>query len=67
MIVIFGLLEDDFFDAFLREQAVWGSMSKYLMQNDSVCRPWEKGTGHYIAYLIPVNINQSMFWLSFRP
>ena len=66
-IVISGLLEDYFFYAFRREQAVWGSVSKYPVQNDSVRRVWEKGMGHYAAYLMPVNIPQGTIWLSFGP
>jgi len=42
-------------------------VSKYVVQNDSVCIMWEKGMSHHVAYLIPTNIPQGMIWLSLRP
>ena len=60
--VILGPLEDDFSYAFLREQTVWGSVSKYARFSS-----WERGINHYGAYLIPINIHQGMIWSSLRP
>ena len=49
-------LDEDFSYVFLRVQAAWGSVFMYMVQNDLVFRVWEKGTGHYTAHHIPINI-----------